>query len=71
MKPISTAVYQTLVRLRLLPPLPTVMADVEHQEQQERILPPQEIFEPSRSDSDRRKQLALQALQQKKLNSKK
>ena len=60
--------YTTFVRFRLLPPLPNntiPIVDLEAQEQliQETSNRPQEIFEPSRQDSERRKALALQAVQ--------
>ena len=65
-KPVSTAVYTTLVKFKVLPPLPARELDLEAQEQlvtQEVIVQAPEIFEPNKLDSERRKQLALQAVQ--------
>ncbi|KAI8903755.1 hypothetical protein EDD86DRAFT_214159 [Gorgonomyces haynaldii] len=61
LKPISTTVYTLLVKYKLLPPLPPR----EQLERAEEGIPPQPI-----SDSDRRKQLALRALEER-LQSKK
>ncbi|KAJ3340828.1 hypothetical protein HDU91_000797, partial [Kappamyces sp. JEL0680] len=69
-KPVSTAVYQTLVRLRLLPPLPPRQNPVsdrsleEGSEAQPAPSPP-ELFEPSAMDSKRRRELAQKALEER------
>jgi hypothetical protein len=66
-KPISTLVYTSLVKCKLLPPLPvrTPQPDLEslNEESSSALSPIEDPFEKSQKDSERRKALALQALE--------
>jgi hypothetical protein len=72
LKPISTRVYNTLVILKLLPPLPpriNALEDLENQPDESENVPQQpathdEVFEVSHADAQkRRKELAQKALE--------
>jgi hypothetical protein len=66
-KPISTCVYTSLVRIKLLPPLPSRInpRDLEAPSDSIRNLPSEDPFTTTSKDSDRRKALALQALHER------
>ncbi len=66
-KPISTFVYTSLVKIKWLPPLPsrTNPRDLEAPSDSIRSHPPEDPFATSLKDSDRRKALALQALKER------
>ncbi|KAJ3314302.1 hypothetical protein HDV04_000684 [Boothiomyces sp. JEL0838] len=65
-KPLSTFVYRFMVKLKFLPPLPPRPQFVDPEAQSVPSPPPRRveevIFESTQSDADRRKALALEAL---------